>query len=359
MGLLPIWAGLWYFISGKGENVACSSKLMENVMLNRVKGCLIGLAAGDALGAPVEFLSLEEIKEKYGKTGIGDYDVWDGYTPGSYTDDTQLSIATAKGCLSARYNLLREGEARSQECMYKSYLEWLDSLQDPFRVRHPGYTCMNVLQSGERGTIEAPVNDSTEASGLFRTAPVGLAFPPGMAFREGAEYAALTHGHPSAYFSAGFLSDLIAQIIDGKSIQDAVELSIEQLIAFDNHEGLLGYLEVAMEMFINHEPVEESIPKIGKGVAAGEVLGIGIFCSLKHAAEFSEGVRAAVNQPGASTSSGLVTGAILGASLGIEAIPENWISRVESSQAIFEIAEDMFKVFKQGERISFEKYSMD
>jgi ADP-ribosylglycohydrolase len=190
MGLLPIWAGLWYFISGKGENVACSSKLMENVMLNRVKGCLIGLAAGDALGAPVEFLSLEEIKEKYGKTGIGDYDVWDGYTPGSYTDDTQLSIATAKGCLSARYNLLREGEARSQECMYKSYLEWLDSLQDPFRVRHPGYTCMNVLQSGERGTIEAPVNDSTEASGLFRTAPVGLAFPPGMAFREGAEYAA-------------------------------------------------------------------------------------------------------------------------------------------------------------------------
>jgi ADP-ribosylglycohydrolase len=122
---------------------------------------------------------------------------------------------------------------------------------------------------------------------------------------------------------------------------------------------LLGYLEVAMEMFINHEPVEESIPKIGKGVAAGEVLGIGIFCSLKHAAEFSEGVRAAVNQPGASTSSGLVTGAILGASLGIEAIPENWISRVESSQAIFEIAEDMFKVFKQGERISFEKYSMD
>ncbi len=334
------------------------AELMENDVLNRVKGCLIGMAAGDALGAPVEFLSLEKIKDKYGETGIADYEVWDGFMPGSYTDDTQLSIATAKGCLSAQFNLLREGESRSQECMHKRYLEWLQGMQDPFHARHPGYTCMNVLQSGKIGTIENPVNDSIEASGLFRTAPVGLAFPPGMAFREGVEYAALTHGHPSAYFSAGFLSELISQIIDGKSLQDAVELSIEQLIAFENHEDLLGYLEVAMEMFINHESVEDSIRRIGRGVTAGEVLGIGIFCSLKNAADFSAGVRAAVNHSGASTSCGLVTGAVLGTLLGIEVIPGNWVSQVENSQAIIEIAEDMFKVFKQGERISFEKYSL-
>jgi len=354
-----MWIRLWYFISSKGEYAGSATKLMEYIMLNRIKGCLLGHAVGDALGAPVEFFSLAKIKEKYGEKGIEEYDVWDGFKPGSYTDDTQLSIATAKGCLSAQFNLMREGEARSQEFMYKRYMEWLGSLKDPFRVRHPGYTCMNVLQSGERGSIENPVNDSTEASGLFRTAPVGLAFPPGMAFREGADYAALTHGHPSAYFSAGFLSELIAQIIEGKSLQDAVELSIEQLIAFDRHKELLQYLEVAMELFINQEPVKESIPKIGEGVTAAEVLAISIFCSLKHADEFPKGVRVAVNQSGASTSTGLVTGAILGTLLGFEAIPDIWSSRVENSQEISEIAEDMFKVFKQGERISFEKYSLD
>lgn len=320
---------------------------------------MLGLAIGDALGAPVEFLSLEKIKEKYGEMGIAEFDVWDGFKPGSYTDDTQLSLATAKGCIHAHFNLMRDGESRSQEFVYKSYEEWLESLKDPICVRHPGYTCMNVLQSGERGSIGNPINDSTEASGLLRTASVGLSFPPGMAFREGADYAALTHGHPSAYFSAGFVSEIIAQIIEGKSLQDAVELSIEQLVVFDNHRDLLQNLETALELFISQVPVEEAFPKLGKGVTAAEVLAISVFCSLKHVFEFPAGVKAAVNHSGASTTTGLVTGAILGTLLGYEAIPDTWGSQVENSQEIIEIAEDMYKVFKQGERISFEKYSLE
>ncbi len=116
---------------------------------------------------------------------------------------------------------------------------------------------------------------------------------------------------------------------------------------------------MALEFFINKTPVEESITKLGEGVTAAEVLAIGVFCSLKHVFEFPEGVQAAVNHSGASTSSGLVTGAILGTLLGHEAIPEAWSFRVENSQEITEIAEDMHKVFKQGERISFEKYSLE
>ena len=328
-------------------------------MLNKFKGCLLGLAIGDALGAPVEFLSLEKIKEKYGEKGIEKFDVWDGFKSGSYTDDTQLSLATAKGCIHAHFNLMRGGESRSQEFMYKSYEEWLESLKDPFQVRRPGYTCMNILQSGERGSIENPINNSTEASGLLRTASVGLSFPPGMAFREAADYAALTHGHPSAYFAAGFLSEIVAQIIDGKSLQDAVELSIEQLTAFDNHKDLLQCVEKALELFINQTPAEESIPKLGEGVTAAEVLAIGMFCSMKHVSDFPEGVQAAVNHSGTSTSSGLVTGAILGTLIGYEAIPEAWISDVENAKDIIEIAEDMYKVFMKRERISFEKYSLE
>lgn len=328
-------------------------------MLNKFKGCLLGLAVGDALGAPVEYLSLEKIKGKYGESGITEFDVWDGFKPGFYSDDTQLSLATAKGCIHAHFNLLRGGEAHSQEFVYKSYMEWLESLNDPHQVRHPGYTCMHVLQSGERGSIGNPINDSTEVSGILRTAPVGLAFPPGMAFREAADYAALTHGHPSAYFAAAFFAEIIAQITEGKSLQDAVELSFEQLVAFDNHKDLLHYLERALELFINQTSVEESIPQLGEGVSAAEVLALGVFCALKHVFEFSEGVRAAINHSGISTSSGLVTGAILGTLLGYEGIPEIWGSQLENSPEIIEIAEDMHKVFKLGERISFEKYSLE
>jgi ADP-ribosylglycohydrolase len=328
-------------------------------MLNRFKGCLLGLAIGDALGAPVEFFSLEKIKEKYGETGISEFDVWNGFNQGYYSDDTQLSLATARGCIHAHYNLMRDGEAHSQEFVYKSYQKWLDNLKDPFKARHPGYTCMNVLQSGERGSIENPVNESTEVSGLLRTAPVGLAFPPGMAFREAADYAALTHGHPSAYFAAAFLAEMIAQIIEEKSLQDAVEMSIEQLTAFDNHQDLLRYLDIALELFIKQKSVEECIAQLGGSISAAEVLTLGVFCTMKHLDEFSEGVKTSVNHSGISTSSGLVTGAVLGALLGDEGIPDDWIAQLENASEITEIAEDMYKVFKLGERISFDRYSLE
>ncbi len=58
---------------------------------DRYLGCLIGVALGNALGAPVEFLSLSEIKRRYGEIGISDFSELGGYDPGSYTDDTQLS----------------------------------------------------------------------------------------------------------------------------------------------------------------------------------------------------------------------------------------------------------------------------
>jgi ADP-ribosylglycohydrolase len=328
-------------------------------MLNRFKGCLLGMAIGDALGAPVEFLSLENIEEKYGEAGILAFDDWDGFQAGNYSDDTQLSLATAKGCIHAHFNLMRQGESRSQEIMYKRYLDWLESLKDPSQVRHPGYTCMNVLQSGERGTIENPINDSTEVSGLLRTAPAGLAFPPGMAFREGADYAALTHGHPSSYYAAGFFAEVIAHLVEEKALQDAVELSIEQLTAFDSHQDLLGHVEKALELFIDQTPAAEAIAAFGAGVTASEVLALGLYCSLKYATEFTLGLQAAVNHSGISTSCGLVTGAILGTLLGHDAIPEDFSSQVENGHEIGEVAEDMHRVFKQGERISFEKYALE
>jgi ADP-ribosyl-[dinitrogen reductase] hydrolase len=70
-------------------------------MMNKYKGCLLGLAVGDALGAAVEFMSYAEIKNKYGEDGIQDFDGWSMFEAGSYTDDTQMALATAKGSIEA------------------------------------------------------------------------------------------------------------------------------------------------------------------------------------------------------------------------------------------------------------------
>ncbi|MBN2246674.1 MAG: ADP-ribosylglycohydrolase family protein, partial [Candidatus Aminicenantes bacterium] len=62
---------------------------------DRIDGCLFGLAVGDALGAPVEFMDIGQIKSTYGKKGICDLEEWGGFPAGTYTDDTQMALATA------------------------------------------------------------------------------------------------------------------------------------------------------------------------------------------------------------------------------------------------------------------------
>src|SRR5438045_9109455 len=67
----------------------------------RFHGCLLGGAVGDALGAPVEFLDLEEIEKAYGQQGIRDYAPAFGKL-GSITDDTQMTLFTGEGLRSAQ-----------------------------------------------------------------------------------------------------------------------------------------------------------------------------------------------------------------------------------------------------------------
>jgi len=65
---------------------------------------------------------------------------------------------------------------------------------------------------------------------------------------------------------------------------------------------------------------------------------------------------AAVNHSGDSDSTGSITGAILGTLLGVELIPGKWVRDVEESGRIKKIANDMFSIFKNGKKLSFEEH---
>ena len=65
--------------------------------LNRYRGCLIGGAAGDALGYPVEFMKYSEIKKRFGSDGITEYVLDKGLA--RISDDTQMTLFTATGIL--------------------------------------------------------------------------------------------------------------------------------------------------------------------------------------------------------------------------------------------------------------------
>ena len=214
-------------------------------MLNKYKGCLLGLAVGDALGGAVEFMPSSEIKNKYGEGGIQDFDEWGRFRAGSYTDDTQMTLATAKGCIKAAEDWKTDGVFEPTPYVYREYLSWLETQNDPFERRAPGNTCLSALGSGIMGTIENPINNSKGCGGVMRTAPVGLVFGRDVAFLEGAKYAAMTHGYPSGYLPAGFLAEMISWIVEDIKLQEAIYESKKTLVLYDGYEETLEKVELA------------------------------------------------------------------------------------------------------------------
>ena len=194
----------------------------------------------------------------------------------------------------------------------------------------------------------------------MRTAPIGLAFlasDPQGAFQIGAESAALTHGHPSGYLTAGFLSEMIAHICVGSSLDEAIDRSIEQLVRYEGHAETLAKVEQARMLAASGMDVEQSIGNLGAGWVGEEALAIAIFCALRFPGDWRVGTLAAVNHSGDSDSTGSICGAILGTSLGLQAISSEWVRTVENAADIMKIADDLYLALQKSEDPVWDDYS--
>jgi ADP-ribosylglycohydrolase len=333
---------------------------LMKVSLDVIRGCLLGGAVGDALGAPVEFLSLEGIRAHHGEQGVENYvEFTDG--KGRITDDTQMTLFTAEGLLRARVARQKWGAVQPISSVYHSYLRWLHTQgmqhvgqgkeellngwlmqeQRMHRQRAPGNTCLSALQYGEMGSTENPKNSSKGCGGVMRVAPVGLTESISNPFELGCEAAAITHGHPSGYLSAGVLAHIIADIISGKSLPDSIHSALELLKKKSGSEECVSAIDHALELAKGSVPSPEVIEDLGGGWVAEEALAISLYCSLSVPDDFKRGVLLSVNHRGDSDSTGAITGNILGALLSVEAIPEKWLINLEERDIIEEIAEDI------------------
>lgn len=345
--------------------------------LDNYLGCLLGGAIGDALGAPIEFLHIEDIINRYGSSGITDF-VEFSNNVGEFTDDTQMTLFTAEGLLRALHREVLKGiGGASSFITHKSYLRWLltqgrvvptdksdndlksgwlITRKELFRSRAPGNTCISSLKSGIMGTIENPFNVSKGCGGVMRMAPVGLLFfeSPETSFRIGCELAAITHGHPSGYLSAGFFASIISQLAVGMRLEDAISKSMEELTKWENHEETLTAVESAVSLWketkspdgLDTLTLSKKIEQLGDGWVGEEALAISIFCSLLFQDDFTGGVLASVNHSGDCDSTGAITGNILGLIHGKKSIPQKWIDNLRYSEIVSEVAEDLHIVCK-------------
>lgn len=333
---------------------------------DRFRGCLLGGAVGDALGAPVEFMRRAEILRQFGPQGITDYAPAYGGL-GTITDDTQMTLFTAEGLLRAWVRGRFKGITTYTGVTAHAYLRWLRTQSEQpardidldernmgwlFRQpelhhrRAPGNTCVSALgrmQSfGDRAR-----NDSKGCGGVMRVAPVGLFLFGGghtetreRAFELGSELAALTHGHPTGHLAAGVLAVLVLMLADGVSLAEAVLTAKSILVELPGHEETLQAMEQAESLATSGTSRQAAIAALGEGWVAEEALAISIYCALV-AKSFRDGVVLAVNHDGDSDSTGSIAGNLLGTMHGVAAIPAEWLDQLELREVIEELADDL------------------
>ncbi len=342
---------------------------------DRISGSMLGGAVGDALGAPLEFKSLYQIQNRYGQEGLDHYIEGRG-DEGFITDDTQMTLFTADGILCARHFSFLHGNNDAEiDLIYRSYLRWLYTQKgrfsfleedndnsnngwliankELFNIRAPGTTCLSSLRSGTCGHWEKPINNSKGCGGIMRVAPIGLYYysNPVLAFRSASQAAAITHGHPSGYLSAGCLSSIIAFILQGYDLPSAISSIVEILKTWPDHQECLGEIEKALQLYEKNDFSLEKIQLLGEGWVGEETLSISIYCALHFQNDFPGGVRAAANHSGDCDSTGAVTGNILGALLGRDSIPSIWIENLAEARVVDQVAKDLFKVLSEDAEI--------
>src|SRR5262249_18366663 len=135
-----------------------------------------------------------------------------------------------------------QGEQSRSQFASDKYDGWLIGVNGLYSRRAPGKTCLSALYGDEMGTMDRPLNDSKGCGGVMRVAPIGLvADDAEQAFGLGNEAAAITHGHPSGYYSAGCFAAIIYHLVEGQSLNEAIELTLQQLERPENK----GYEECA------------------------------------------------------------------------------------------------------------------
>ena len=333
------------------------------------RGCLLGMAVGDAMGYAVDNKSWQEIREDYGPNGLLGYDLVNGYA--DVTSYTQLAAFACNGLLLG----LTRGQMLGKMAPFVKYVEvasreWADSQRSWGRPagnwcwlpRHSEIchrNCMDTrmldtLRREPLGTLEAPVNSYNGPAALTTAIGVGLFYHRDRLDRQeldrlGAEAIALTHGSPTAFLSGAVLTHIISLLlqypkadlkkiilVSAAAIRDQFGHQYSQ--AFDLANMLRHAVTFAEAPNLRSNDVMERL----KCENAAQVLAGAVYACLVSGGDFDRAMVVAVNHSGRSAAVGAIVGAILGIRLGEEALPEFYVECLEPAEVLRELADDLY-----------------
>lgn len=341
-----------------------------------IQGSIFGLAYGDALGKPTEFLPMEEITRRYGALGPANLP-----KGGKVTDDTQMMIYVGEALVKAAYNGYLT-PANTMTHLHTALVDWL-KMTDASRA--PGTACMSACLILKRGAhwLAATNPDSKGCGANMRVTPIGLATwrmdatapgqVTGFLTREEAAgiaqlQAAMTHGHPTALAASDATAHLTWLALSGTPVRDLLPALLEYCRSQRKvyHADWLGELwtlskrDRSPEAFIRRgwdetiaalwtveramvhpQPKRDPCRATGAGWIAEEALATALHCVLLYADDPVRAVRRGAASSGDSDSLAAIAGAVMGAAYGIGAFPTDWYTRIEYRTRLDKLTTDL------------------
>ena len=288
---------------------------MSSISLrDRYLGTLLGLACGDALGGPLEFVERDEIAARF-PTGVTEFigGGWLSLDPGEVTDDTQQALILAESLAVDGLDLNR---------LAAGLIAWFRG--NPKDIGNTTRIALQALAAGTAPLDAGPAALATRgeraaaANGaVMRCAPVALRFrrDPARLVRASLDSAQVTHAEARASWGTVAVNQAIVHLLNGGAIPDAPAAAV------------MGVPNGAVR-----DAVLDAVGRRSDEVRAGgfvlETIGAS-FWSLLGSGSAREAIEMAVALGDDADSTGAVTGALAGAAYGVSALPTTWIESVQ------------------------------
>ncbi len=299
-----------------------------DVLRDRFRGTLLGLATGEALGTPADFLTAEQVVERYGviteMIGGGVFDV----APGEVTDATEMMLCVAE-------SLADHGAFHPEDIMGR-LARWFDNR--PHHVSLTVRTALITYRSGthwdlaSRRAFEILGGPTADNGSLIRCVPTALLYSRDAANRleVSLRESTLTHFDRLAGWSCAALNDLVSAALRGGLPDDLPTIAH----LFDDEDKRVAAV-------LRETPAAE-VEEIVSSASALDTLQTALWIALS-AADFEHAVTVAVNMGNDATNAGAVTGALAGAIHGASGIPPRWLETLTVRDRVRAVADRLFE----------------
>ncbi len=286
-------------------------------MKSKFTGALIGSAVGDALGAPVEGYSMKKVSSVYGED-------WKMIS-GRYTDDTEMMIGVAESLI--------ENKGFNGEDMAKRFIE----NYDPKRGYGPGSKeALRRLSEGESWKEASKKLFGGKGSygngAAMRIAPVGIFYYDDVdRLRETAYKSShITHSNELGKEGAALQAFSIALAMQERVEKEGMLLELKEFVENEVYKEKIRKIEMFFEKEAEVDK-KEVISELGSGEEAFNSVPTAIYSFIR-SNSFKDAVVYAVSLGGDTDTIAAMTGAISGAYYGEEAIPKEWVERLEGGK---------------------------